>query len=469
MHDIARWSLIELCEQLSRRKLSAVELMQAVLGCIETKNAEVNALVAMRDPDALLSEARRADTRLTSGRARPLEGIPCGVKDLEDATGLVTSHGSRLFGNAVAQRDEIHVARLRAAGAIVVGKTNVPEFGTSALTKNLLHGVTRSPWNPERTPGGSSGGSAAALVSGMLPLVTASDAGGSIRIPAAWSGAFGLKPSRGRVPVASPRIWDASQVLVCGPLTKTVQDAALLVDLLTGPAPEDPSSLPQSGYSFLERTRNCALPKLTIGLSLDLGHAQVQAEIGAAVEASARVYESLGHEIRTITGWPPPAGDAWMSLVAWELAAKLRRQLPAARPLLARYLQQALRQAREMGPTRWGEIQERRAAVLAWCARTFADVDLLLTPTTPYEAPAAGGPFPGELDSWARDPNAAGLFTIPFSLTWNPGASVRAGMTGSGLPIGMQIVGPFRRDDVVLQAARAFERERPWHPDWPIS
>jgi len=200
MYELLGRTVIELTEALRARKASPLELMQAVLARIDETHADLNAVVARRDREALLSEARAAEERIARGEARPLEGIPLGVKDLEDAEGLVTSHGSLPFRNQIATRDSTQVRRLRAAGAIVVGKTNAPEFGYTAITKNLVYGVTRSPWSLERTPGGSSGGSAAAMAAGMLPLVTASDGGGSIRIPASFTGAFGLKTSFGRVP-----------------------------------------------------------------------------------------------------------------------------------------------------------------------------------------------------------------------------------------------------------------------------
>ncbi len=190
-----RLSLIELLDVLSAREASCVELMTATLDSIEATHPKLNAVVSQRSREALITDAETADARRAAGDARPLEGVPLGVKDLEDVAGMVTSMGSRVFRDSVAEADSTQVARLRAAGAIVVGKTNTPEFGFTAITKNPLFGVTRSPWNLERTPGGSSGGSSAALAGGVLPLVTSSDGGGSIRIPASFTGAFGLKPS----------------------------------------------------------------------------------------------------------------------------------------------------------------------------------------------------------------------------------------------------------------------------------
>ena len=244
MHELFRSSLIELAESLKARKISPVELMEVVLARIDDTRETLNSVVAVRDGDALMGEARAAEQRIGRGDARPLEGIPLGVKDLENVDGMVTSHGSWLYRDNVADRDDIHVARLRAAGAIPMAKTNAPEFGPTAITKNLLHGVTRSPWNLDRTAGGSSGGSSAALTGGVLPLVTASDGGGSIRIPAAWTGAFGLKPSHGRVPIGPSRSWDSGMMSVYGPLTRTVADACFYLDQVVGHDARDTASLP---------------------------------------------------------------------------------------------------------------------------------------------------------------------------------------------------------------------------------
>jgi len=250
MHELLGLTLVELTDTLRKRRASPVELMNAVLQRIDATHADLNAVVARHDRDALLRDASVAEARIARGEARPLEGIPLGVKDLEDAQGLVTSHGSLPFRDQVARGDSTQVARLRAAGAVVVGKTNAPEFGYTALTKNLVYGVTRSPWNLARTPGGSSGGSAAALAAAVLPLVTASDGGGSIRIPASFTGAFGLKPSFGRVPRGPADHWDYGSTSVYGPLTKTVEDAALVLDQIAGPSPYDPNSLPAPGLSY---------------------------------------------------------------------------------------------------------------------------------------------------------------------------------------------------------------------------
>ena len=262
------------------RDISPLELMEETIKRIETINPVLNAFVSLRAEQAL-EEARIVTERLASGKEPgPLAGIPFGVKDLEDVEGMVTSFGSIPYKDNMALRDSIQVARLKAAGAIVVGKTNTPEFGFTGFTKNRLYGVTRNPWNKERTPGGSSGGSAAAVAGGMVCLATGSDAGGSIRIPASYSGCFGLKPSFGRIPVtfapfshaelsslspkttsgrisASPFPFPQThRLMTLGPLTRTVSDAALYLDCVAGYHPTDPDALPPPARSFINALEN---------------------------------------------------------------------------------------------------------------------------------------------------------------------------------------------------------------------
>jgi aspartyl-tRNA(Asn)/glutamyl-tRNA(Gln) amidotransferase subunit A len=443
--------------------------MAAVLARIDATNPDLNAICSRRDADACLADARAAESRIGRGEARPLEGIPLGVKELEEATGLPASDGSLLFKDRIAGRDSVQVARLKAAGAIVVGKTNAPEFGAHAFTKNLVYGVTRSPWDLALTPGGSSGGSAAAIAGGVLPLVTAGDGGGSIRIPASFTGAFGLKTSYGRIP-REPEgdIWEYGQTAVHGPLTRTVEDAALFMDQVVGPSPVDPTSLPHPGRSYLAALAEGVPAGLRIGYSPDLGYAVVQSDVAAAVEDGVRVFETLGHRIVPIADGPPDLGRVWAILGAFLLAARLHEHLPGREALVGRGLARAFRFAREMTPERWAAQAALRMRLNAWCESVFERVDLLVTPTVPFDPFPAPGPYPTETEGRAQPDINVGSFTIPFNLSWHPAASVRVGLSRAGLPIGMQIVAPRRRDDLALQAAREFERQRPWHPHWPL-
>ncbi|HEX4478048.1 MAG TPA: amidase [Polyangiaceae bacterium] len=468
MTELRSLTLIELSEALKARRASPVELMRDVLDALDRHNPVLNAVVSMRTRDALLSDAHDAEARIAAGRGRPLEGIPLGVKDLEDAAGLATTHGSKPFRDAVASHDSTQVARLRAAGAIVLGKTNAPEFGSAGITRNLLFGATGSPWDPSRTPGGSSGGSAAALAGELLPLVTASDGGGSIRIPASFVGAFGLKPSFGRVPTGPVTSWEYGATVVYGPLTKTVEDGALFLDVVAGHDARDATSLPHPGYSYLDAVRRPLERKLRIAYSADLGYAVVQPDIAAAVEDAVLVFQRLGHDVRAIGSGPPEMNGEWGLLSSLEIGARIAHLRPERDRDFGRALLETMSFVEALSPQLWATLRDKRARIVRWCADLFDEFDLLVTPTVPYDPPPAKGPLPSETAGRPQITASVASFTIPFNLSWNPAATVRAGLSTAGFPVGMQLVGPLHREDVVLQAARAFERERPWHPHWPL-
>jgi aspartyl-tRNA(Asn)/glutamyl-tRNA(Gln) amidotransferase subunit A len=469
MSALLELTLLELVETLATRRASPVDLMRETLARARATAGTLHAIVAQRSDDDLLADARAAEARIAAGQARPLEGVPFGVKDLEDAAGLPTSYGSMAFRDAPpAPRDSTQVARLRAAGAIVFGKTNTPEFGTTAITKNPLFGVTRSPWDPARSPGGSSGGSAAAIAGEVLPLATASDGGGSIRLPASFTGTFGLKPSFGRVPRGPLARWDHGATSVYGPLTKTVEDAAFLLDLLAGPDRSDPRSLPAPGRSYLDAVRRPLGRGLRIAYSADLGYAVVDSEIAGVVAAAARTFEELGASIEELRGGPPDLGASWGLLGAWEIGGRIAPLRPEHDADFGRGLLEAVRLAEQVVTQRWwGELEQRRAELVAWVAGVFERFDLLLTPTVPYDPPPAKGPFPSSTEGRSQPPAAVAALTIPFNLSWSPAASVRAGLSRAGLPVGLQIVGGQHGDALVLGAARGYERLRPWHPHWP--
>ncbi|MEN8184444.1 MAG: amidase family protein [Myxococcota bacterium] len=458
--------LTETVLALERRELSPVDLMEATLSRIEAQNEKVNAFVALRDGELLLTEARQAEERIARGEGRALEGVPLGVKDLEDAAGMITSKGSVPFKDNLAERDSLQVERLRGAGAIVVGKTNAPEFGYTAITKNLLFGATHNPWNLERTPGGSSGGSSAAIAAGMIALATASDGGGSVRLPATFTGCFGLKTSYGRIPHGPDSHWVMGDTAVHGPLTRTVADAALHLDVAAGPHPLDPNSLPHPGFSYREVLDR--LPDgLRFGYSPDLGYAVVQSDLAEVVAEAAQAFVELGHRLEAIPDGPPELGRDWGLGNSFEMLGKLAHLLPESEREFGRTFIQGTKAGAHMTPERYARQAEQREALNRWCAEVFERCDLLLTPTVPYDPPPARGPFPTELEGRALPWASVASFTIPFNLSWHPAATVRAGFSKAGLPVGLQIVGPRHRDDLVLQAAHAFEQARPWSHEWP--
>jgi aspartyl-tRNA(Asn)/glutamyl-tRNA(Gln) amidotransferase subunit A len=466
MQSLFRMPATELANLIRSRDLSPVDLIEATLRRIEAVNPSVNAFVALRADDAL-AEARALAENIAAGKdPGPLAGIPIGVKDMEDTGGMVTSFGSIPFKNNLVARDSIQVARLKAAGAIVVGKTNTPEFGFTGFTKNRLFGVTRNPWNPERTPGGSSGGAAAAVAGGMVPLATGSDAGGSIRIPASYCGCFGLKPSYGRIPLGPLPALHMSRTWHLGPLSRTVSDTALYLDCVSGYHPADPDSLPQSNLSYVDCLAK--LPGgLKIGFSPDLGYARVQKDVAVVVDQALKTFEDLGHTVDIWQGKIPRVDDAWSKLMAYELYAIVHDQLDDIRAEMGRTLVSSLDQAKKMEIGDFITIQQARAELNDTLADIFTEFDLLVTPTMPTEAFDAKGPPPEEIDGFPVNLLDAVAFTYPFNLSGHPAANVRAGLSANGLPAGLQIIGPRYRDDLVLQASYAYEQMRPWNDEWP--
>jgi aspartyl-tRNA(Asn)/glutamyl-tRNA(Gln) amidotransferase subunit A len=301
----------------------------------------------------------------------------------------------------------------------------------------------------------------------MLPLVTASDGGGSIRIPASFVGAFGLKPSFGRVPRGPLHEWEHGATAVYGPLTKTVEDGALFLDVVAGYDPRDPMSLPSPQASFLDAVRRPITEKLKIAYSPDLGYAVVQSDVAAMIEESVHVFERLGHSVKQISGGPPEMNGEWGIISAFEIGARIAPLRPERDAEFGRALMDTLNYVETMTQRMWGSIGEKRVRLANWCAEVFAEYDVLVTPTVPYDPPDAKGPLPSETEGRMQVTAGVAAFTIPFNLSWNPAATVRAGLSRAGLPVGLQVVGPHHREDLVLRVARAFERERPAHPNWP--
>ncbi|HET6303240.1 MAG TPA: amidase, partial [Myxococcota bacterium] len=416
--------LTETAAALAKRELSPVELMQATLDRIEAVNEKLVAFVALRDADQLLDEAREAERRIARGEARALEGIPLGVKDLEDAAGMITTKGSVPFKDHLAKRDSIQVERLRAAGAIVVGKTNAPEFGYTAISKNLIFGASRNPWDLARTPGGSSGGSSAAIAAGLVTLATASDGGGSVRLPAAMTGCFGLKTSYGRIPHGPDEHWVTLDTSGHGPLTRTVADAALHLDAVVGAHPLDPNSLPHPGFSYREVLDR--LPAgLRIGFSQDLGYAVVQSDVADVVSDAVGAFEELGHRVELLKGGPPELGRDWGIGNSFEMLGVLAPLFAEHEHEFGRTFLQGLKAGALMNPDRFANLRRRREELSRWCAEVFESFDLLVTPTLPYDPPPANGPFPTQIEGRKLPWASVASFTIPFNLSWHPAATVR--------------------------------------------
>ena len=466
MTSIYYKSALELTELIRTKQISPVEVMNKTIKRIEALNPIINAFVTMRAEQAI-DEAKALTERLASGKdPGPLVGIPIGVKDLEDVEGMVTSFGSVPFKDNLAQQDSVQVARLRAAGAIVMGKTNTPEFGFTGFTKNRLYGVTRNPWNLERTPGGSSGGSAAAVAAGMVPMATGSDAGGSIRIPACYSGCFGLKSSYGRIPLGPMQSLYMSRMWTLGPLSRTVSDVALYLDCVAGYHPADPDSLPSPNLSYVE-CLNTVPEALRIGFSPTLGYARVQKDVMNLAEKAVKSFEQMGHTVEIWNGRLPDVSQVWSELMICEIFAQVHYDLERIRPEMGRTLVKSLDHTKDLSVNDFIENQKFRTELNQTLWEFFDRFDLLLTPTMPTEAFSAKGPPPTEIDGQPIPLLGAVAFTYPFNFSGHPAATVRVGLTNTGLPAGLQIIGPRHRDDLVLQAAYAYEQAHPWNDHWP--
>ena len=462
-------TVIATAEAVRRGELKAIEVLAGALARIERGNQALNAFVHV-DADAAAAAAEVVDRAVAEGRdPGPLAGVPFGVKDLEDCAGMPTSHGSLLYkGRPPVERDSVHVARLRAAGAVPVGKTAAPEFGSVCFTSTTAWGTTRNPWDTAVTPGGSSGGSAAAVAAGMVPFCTASDGGGSTRIPAAFSGLVGLKPSMGRI--AHPH-FGGSETAVFGALTTTVADAARHLDVAAGPDDHDRTSLPPPTVRYEDAIESLDVAGLHATWSADLGFAPVEPEVAELAEAAAR--DLVGAARLRLVDRRVELTDpvrVWLSAGAADLWMDLEPGMyPERADDLDRPVRRALDATVEHPIPKFARALLRRRRLEDEVADLFADVDVLLTPTTAVPAFPAEGRMPRRINGVDVHPAMAVPFTMLANLCWNPAVSVPAGLTSDGRPVGLQVMVRRHADEVALRLARLLELARPWPrhaPGW---
>ena len=460
-HDEVFWrSALELAAAIRARQVSPVEIAEAVLARIEAVNPRLNAFCLIT-ADMALRDAREAEIAVVKGEPiGPLHGVPVSLKDVIHTRGVRTTGGSRLFAEAVPEEDAIAVGRLRAAGAVILGKTNTSEFGHKAVTDNPLFGVTRNPWNLELTPGGSSGGAAAAVASGLGPLALGTDGGGSVRIPAAFCGVYGLKPSWGRIP-QHPSFPGWEHLGVTGPLTRTVRDAALVLDAIAGGDDRDRHSLPREDGTYVQSCDE-DVKGLHVAWTPDLGYATVDPAVQALCENAAAEFEALGCHVEVVSpGWED-SEEIFRTIVAAQFYAHWSDQLPAHEAQLDPSLVKFIRRGGAVS-TRDYVLAMDRARAYWHEAQTFLQrFDLLLTPTVAVTPFAAGQPAPREIDGQPISVLGWMPFTFPFNLTGQPAASVPAGFTEGGLPVGLQIIGRRNADRTVLAASAAYETACPW-------
>lgn len=458
---------IELAGLIRRRELSPLEILRAVLERIERLNPKLNAYVLIHAERAL-QDARRAEQAAIAGQSRGLlHGVPVSIKDNLWTRGDVTTYGSRLLADFVPPEDAPSVARLRAAGAILVGRTNLPEFAWRGSTDNPLFGASCNPWDLTRTPGGSSGGGAAAVAAGLGPLALGSDGAGSIRIPASFCGLVGLKPSFGRVPMYPAAGGNELVAHVC-PLTRTVRDAALMLNVIARYDRRDPLALPDDGADYVRAVEaGPSLRGVRAAWSPDLGFAPVEPETRAVARAAALALGQAGLELEEAS---PELGDPggilrtlYGGAQAGAHAARPPEQKAQMDPELVAYAEASA----GMSVVEYVKAIAARQALVDSLRRFFERYDLLLSPTLALPAFPLGMVGPREVDR-RTIPHLGWTLCYPFNYSGQPAISVPAGWTASGLPVGLQIVGRRFEDALVLRAAAALEAVRPWADRRPV-
>jgi Asp-tRNA(Asn)/Glu-tRNA(Gln) amidotransferase A subunit family amidase len=442
-------------------RVSPVEVTEAVLARIERVNPTINAFCTVA-AEAARAQARLAEAAVVRGDVLgPLHGVPISFKDLTATAGIRTTYGSRIWEHHIPKADAPVVERARRAGAIVLGKTNTPELGCKGVTDNRIFGATRNPWNLGRTPGGSSGGAAAALAAGLGPLAEGSDLAGSIRQPAACCGVVGLKPTLGRVP-RYPNANGWTSFACVGPMARTVRDAALLLSVMAGPDERDPMSLPLGAESFA-RAMDGGVAGLRVAFSSDLGYAAVDPEIRAVCTAAARRFTDLGCAVEeSDPGFDDPEA-LFLDLTAPLRAAASQQDLGQWRAEMDPILVERIERAGGMTAVDFERASHRRTAMWQLVREFFERFDLLLTPVTAVPPIPLEMQYPREIAGRrVSSPIAWFPFTYPFAMMGLPAISVPCGFTRDGLPVGLQIVGRRLADATVLRAAGAFEAIAPW-------
>ena len=457
-------SVVEAAQAIRTGRTTAETLLRECADAIDRRNGALNAFVhldlqrAFETADAVDRAVRAGDERLG-----PLAGVPFGVKDLENCAGMPTTRGSRWFANGPpASVDDIHVARLRRAGANPIGKTAAPEFGAWAYTASPLLGVTRNPWDTSRTPGGSSGGSSAAVAAGLVPFCTASDGGGSIRTPAAFTGLVGLKATYGRIPTFGAT--HLAQNAVVGSLATTVADTALLLDVMAGPDARDRTCLPPPPVRYLDVIDALDVRNLRVAWSLDLGFAVVDPEVASICEAALAAllgcieaqrsdaaialddYIGIYGKIEGVDQFVNIDAELWQN------------RLDELDPLIA----PGWAKARSVTLPKAARVESERRRLVHRVAAWFEDIDVLVTPMIARPAFAAEGPMPTDVAGVPGHGGMAVIHGMLANLVNLPAISLPAGLTATGLPVGLQLIGPRYREDLLLAIARRFEIARPW-------
>jgi len=462
----------ELADRVRSGELHAVDLLEAFLARVDKFNDELNAFCFL-DVDGARRRAAEIDAAVGRGEdPGPWAGVPMGVKELVAVQGWPDTHASLLYKDHIADYTATEAARLLAAGAVLVGLTTSPEFGSTNWTRTFLHGVTRNPWNPERTPGGSSGGSAAAVAVGMMPICTGSDGGGSIRIPSAYTGLFGFKVSFGRV--GDSRHFDTGLTSVPGPICRSVRDAARYVDAIAGPTDIDPTSLARPPRSYESAVVSGAAATRLRGLraawTSTLGFAVCDPEVEQrAHEAALALAADAGIELVDVEFHLRQPGRAWAIVSSIDTAAN---HLAAARGRMddvTPVSRAGLEMIEQLTADQLILAEQRRWELLQAIADVFDQVDLIFTPTTATAAFVAEGPPPMEIAGQRVGGMGSVPYTAPFNISGMPAVSIPAGTSVDGLPVALQVVARRHEEELVLACGAIVESHRPWPKFAPMA
>ncbi len=458
------WRLREL---LDARTVSSTELTALFLKRIEQLNPKLNAFLTVTKDEAMAS-ARAADEKIGAGQiASPLLGIPITLKDLEATKGIRSTMGSLAFQNTVPDVDSVVAERVKASGAVLLGKTNTPEFGLQGTTENRLGDPCRNPWNTERTAGGSSGGAGAAVAAAMCPIATGTDGGGSIRNPSSFNGIYGIKPTLGRVPRAgglgqpAPNLTSQS-----GPMARNVRDAAILLEVLAGHDPRDPGSLRDSVPDYLSALDG-GVRGLRMAWSTGMGYAAIDPEVASIASEAARVFEELGATVEEPEFALDDPVPAFLTIFYTGNYTSYGHLLDECPDKLSDNARTCLEQGRQATAGDYARAIRLVDVMRAKIDDLMDSYDLLLTPTMAVPAFPVGQP-PERIGG--TDVPARGAFspmTRPFNLSGQPAASIPCGFSHDGLPIGLHIIGRRGDEATVLRASAAFEQTRPWEHHRP--
>jgi len=475
MTDLAYLSAAELAQRIARREISPLELVHSTLARVERSQPILNAFITICAEEALRT-ARDAETAVMRGRPLgPLHGVPFSVKDLIDTRGVRTTYGSVIFEHHVPAADAVAVARLKAAGAILIGKTTTPEFGQKGLTEAPLFGRTRNAWRPDRTCGGSSGGAAVAVAAGLGPIAVASDGGGSTRIPAACNGVVGFKQSLGVVPVDGAQ--DAfGNISYVTPMTRTVMDTALMLEAMAGPHPSDPHSLNRVKQDFVGAASGRAgAGGLKIAWRPLLGNKEVSAEVLDLCAEAVSVFAELGADVFEMPDAFEPAEPLWLVVNGSYRLAQYGHHLKDHRDRMDPTLVAQLERASGYSAEELYRAIFLRTRMYRQVQSWFEQADLVVTPTLSRTALPLDQDFfaPIEIDGKPIDTmrRAWYPYTLPFNMTGNPAVSLPCGWASDGLPAGLQLIARIGEDALLLRAAAAFEKARPWahrRPPLPV-